>query len=169
MKTLVEAERFSVWYDAREDRLRLVANPESMDARVDFWITRRLFLSFVTEAEVFLEEKVGVIPTEVIEEMLEKSVTKEKKSRSVQKSSSSTDNAMEMEKDSAPVGDEAMLLENINIKWSSGSGTITLELSSECCEVYADMGPESMMAFLKMLIKQAPSLEWGVSSLMFGR
>ena len=171
MKTLVEAEKFTAWYDAVEDRLRVAVNMDRPEARVDFWITRRLFLSIITQLEDFIDPKGIGLEKRDIDKMIEKgspspqSVDTEKKAEEKSRKESEKEN-----KESNTRKDtEVSLLKTMNISWNKKSGKVSLNLISEEYEAEANLDTASMTALLRMLLMQAPAVEWGVSSMMFGR
>jgi len=163
LQTLIEANSFTAWYDAREDRLHLAANMSVPDARADFWITRRFFLSLVMEAEAFLEDKVGSVPVDEINKVLEE--------KSLQDTTSNKQNSSNKTKEQdLPLNRvNVSLLDTLNLSWLKESQVIKLTMSSELYVVESYLKPQEMMAFLQMLIKQAPIMEWGATSVLFRR
>ncbi len=170
MKTLVEAEKFTAWYDAVEDRLRVAVNMDRPEARVDFWITRRLFLSIITQLEDFIDPKSIGLEKKDIDKMIEKgspspkSVDTDSEGDMSRKESGKESRDNSIRKDT-----EASLLKTMNISWNRKSGKVSLNLISDEYEAEASLDTASMTALLRMLLMQAPAVEWGVSSMMFGR
>ncbi len=164
MKKLVEAHKFTAWYDAVEDRLRLVANMDKPEARVDFWITRRLFLTIITQLDDFIEPKGMGIERDDIDKLITKG--------SPSTDSSESDSEQKVDGDSADRGEEdnrVSLLRTLNISWDKKSKRVSLSLISDDYEVEANLDAVAMTAFMRMLVMQAPSVEWGISSMMFRR
>lgn len=163
MQTLIEANSFTAWYDVREDRLHLAVNMSVPNARADFWITRRFFLSLVMEVEAFLEDKAGSVPVEEISKILEE--------KSVQDSKSDKQNIKNETKEQYLPSKrvDVFLLDTLNLSWLKESQVIKLTISSELYVVESYMKPQEMMAFLQMLIKQAPIMEWGATSVLLRR
>ena len=163
MKTLVEAQKFTAWYDAVEDRLRLVANMDKPEARVDFWITRRLFLTIITQLDDFIEPKGMGIERDDIDKLITKG--------SPSTDSSESDSEQKVDGDSADRGGDnrVSLLRTLNISWDKKSKRVSLSLISDDYEVEANLDAVAMTAFMRMLVMQAPSVEWGISSMMFRR
>ena len=166
MKTLVEADKFTAWYDAVEDRLRLVANMDKPEARVDLWITRRLFLTIITQLEDFIEPKGMGIEADDIDRLITKG------SPSVDSSDGDIGKKKVKEKqsmDKKTADIEVSLLRTLNISWDKKNKKVSLTLISDIYEVEANLDAVSMTAFMRMLLMQAPSVEWGISSMMFRR
>ncbi len=169
LKTLVEAEKFTAWYDAVEDRLRLAVNIDTPDARVDFWITRRLFLSIISQLEDFADPKSIGVDKDDVYKRIEKGmpspkVADEKNSNSDSVSSKNDDNSKDILKDT-----KVSLLRAMNISWNKKKGRVSLVLVSDDYEAESNLDTVSMTAFIKMLLIQAPTVEWGISSIMLGR
>lgn len=154
MKKLVEAEKFTAWYDAVEDRLRLVVNIDKPEARVDFWITRRLFLTLITQLDEFIEPK-SLGEEDSIDKLIKKGDEATKSKDSNQDKSSEDINVS--------------LLRTLNVSWNKKSKKVSLKLISDEYEVEANLDIVAMRAFMRMLLMQAPSVEWGINSMMFGR
>lgn len=160
MKKLVEAEKFTAWYDAVEDRLRLVANIDKPEARVDFWITRRLFLTIITQLEEFIEPKGMGIEIDDIDRLITKGSTSNESSKEQEDKDS---------KDKESKSIKPSLLKTLNLSWNKKSQKVSLNLISDDYEVEANLDRVAMTAFMRMLLMQAPSVEWGISSMMFRR
>lgn len=174
MKTLIEAEKFTAWYDSAEDRLRVAINIDSPDARVDFWITRRFFLSLITQIEGLLDtQELGISKSE-IDNMIQEGHPEPKsndKTNEISKPQDESQESIETPKSiDAPKSEVSVsLLRNMDISLNRRENRVKLKLSSDCCEAEANLTVASMSAFIKMLILQAPTLEWGISSVMFHR
>ncbi len=165
----VKAVQYTAWYDPREDRLRLAANLEATpEMRADFWITRRFFLSMVLKVEGFLEQNFGEKPQEAVEEVLRKNVHKNRNGSEIPEAKSEGNaQAQSVEKRRRPdLGVEAVLLETMNLTADKERGIVVLTLEGGGRKAVSQMRAEEMLAFLKMLVEQAPSMEWGVSSLL---
>ncbi len=172
MKTLIEAEKFTAWYDSAEDRLRVAINIDSPNARVDFWITRRFFLSLITQIEGLLDtQELGISKSE-IDSMIEEGHPEPKA-----EDNTSNEDIIENKESQKPIETKdtqkseisVSLLRNMDISVNKRENRVKLKLSSDCCEAEANLTLAAMSAFIKMLILQAPTVEWGISSMMFHR
>ncbi len=159
LKTLVEAEKFTAWYDAVEDRLRLAVNIDTPDARVDFWITRRLFLSIISQLEDFADPKSIGVDKDDIYKRITKGVPSPKENN----------NSDTISSKSTLKNTKVSLLRAMNISWNKKKGRVSLVLVSDDYEAESNLDTVSMTAFIKMLLIQAPTVEWGISSIMLGR
>ena len=54
-KRRIQIKTFSLVYDPREDRMKLLLNKNG-DAPVQFWITRRFYFSLLFELETYMEQ-----------------------------------------------------------------------------------------------------------------
>ena len=159
-KKVIEGGTFSVWYDAREDRLRVAINKEVLPSRADLWITRRFFLTLVMRIESFLASRID-------EKVLEYSRDTVSQSGSIEKIPT-----QEMKREVAQEGElseepQVELLENFNIQWGESADSVRIVLESRTCRVESTMRVVEFVALLNLLIRQVPVGEWGrVSTLL---
>ena len=142
--TVHEAKTFTVLFDAREDRLRLVLNYEQPQERFDYWITRSFLLKLLPVLSNFnphsKQESIKTLPIS-----------------SQPSSVASTDNiTLELTQKDPYILDQIHfhILENqqIRIDFDPHPGP----------RYVAILSGEEINAIRNLLIQTAPSLEWGI-------
>ena len=139
--TKIQIKTFSLRYDAQEDRMQLILNKGS-DHIVEFWITRRFYLSVLFDLETFLE--LHQLTSHNSEGMNPRI-------------------AKEYSKNTLPVKKkiDSSLLKSVNLKFVKEKEVLILILRSEIIEANTIFNKDQLIDFYTMLKKGLPKTQWG--------
>ncbi len=143
---IIAAKTFTCSYDQKEDRLRLALNYQDPVARVDLWITRSFLLRLLP-----LLSKFGSTQTEM-------SITtgEENANKPYNAPTTPTDESMLLLTQKEPI-----LLEQVDFERSGG--VVNIVFSSPLTDKYiASLRAQEIDALANLLIKTAPTYDWGI-------
>lgn len=146
---VIQAQTFTPYYSAYEDRIRLVINYADYDSRIDLWLTRAFLLKlFPTMEEVMLRYKPDVA------------------SPAIAQAHSSAANAASTPTDAgslAVMEKEGVLIESVDITYKSEIEKYELCFKTKSVHTVALLDAKTLQLLMESLIKAAPTLEWGIS------
>ena len=139
----IKTKTLSLFYDPREDRMKLIIN-KNEEERMEFWITRRFYFSLLFELETFLEKlNFPSVPT-----------VQNKKKETLQKTSG---NALEIKQNIS-----ISMLEDININFIKESENFVFTFKSKDLEAQTVFEKEEFLNFYTLLKGSFPKGEWGI-------
>ncbi len=139
----IKTKTLSLFYDPREDRMKLIINKDE-EERMEFWITRRFYFSLLFELETFLEKlNFPSVPT-----------VQNKKKETPQKASG---NVLEIKQNIS-----ISMLEDININFIKESENFVFTFKSKELEAQTVFEKEEFLNFYMLLKGSFPKGEWGI-------
>lgn len=145
VQRIVQAQTFTPYYSALEDRIRFVINYGEYEKRVDFWLTRSFLLKLLPTVE------------EVIFRHTEDSMSNSS-GESAPKSQSPTDGGT-----LAVTEKEGELIHSVDIAYHPDSKAYQLTFKGETTHATTLLDEPTLKALMHTLIKAAPALEWGIT------
>jgi hypothetical protein len=163
----VNAKTLSLFYDAKEDRMLLMANKD-MEVPVAYWITRRLYFSILFELDGYLDKL-------ALKETLNKAditVSTQKKTANSTNSTVGTERMEETESEKekkiqqqkkidASIA-KAQLLQNVNVSMTGDKHFFVLRFRSSKIECVSKMNRKDFIAYYNLMKSSFPKNEWGI-------
>ncbi len=139
------AKTFTCRYDPKEDRLVLTLNYQSLEERIDFWITRSfllkllpIFFDISTHAPIFSNQ--DILPQ-----------------ASSPSSESATDTATYLLTHKNP-----LLLESVDFTRENNNTKITFKNLEKAIYYEALLDNTSLDSVVKLILNNVPKYEWGI-------
>ena len=146
MQKKIRINTFSLRYDPKEDRMKLLLNKNG-DTPIRFLITRRFYLSLLFELETYMEQ-LDIPYKELENNKQEKKKQEEKKvDRKISKQYSNI---------------SSTLLENLNIQFLKERNKFKFLFQSDTIEAESILGVEQFIQFYTVLKQSFPKGEWGM-------
>ena len=148
---MVTAKTFTAQYDGREDRIILIVNYADAAERVDFMITRAMFLKLVPALEQILPEGAKAIYPQKREDQPQK--------QGLNKTDPST---MKLTRTAPPI-----LLEKVDFKLQKKAETVMLLFYGELAEIpeaEATLSLKDLEQVIGVILGAIPFVEWGIAS-----
>ncbi len=163
---MITSKTLTFSYNPREDRIMVIINYESIEKRIDFFLTRKLLLQLLEHFDLILINNCnsGELFKKLYKEQqpLEKLQTKEEKANKQDKNKK---NDWESKVDSASLSftrKEPILLDAVNFK--TKNNILVLEYISNGKKLAkSEMTMELFQRTLSSMMRVIPFISWGIS------
>jgi len=160
--TNLQIKTLSLLYHPKEDRMILLINKDAND-KVSFWITRRFYLTFLFQFDIYLENFGLKEKVEPPSYMQAKKQNATGTSTHESKHAAQTKDEVTKEKNSiADFIEPTTLLENISLTLSEDKETINLIFKAGTRISQALMNKSDLLSFYTLAKKSFPRREWGI-------
>lgn len=149
---MIQAQKFTFQYDRAEDRLKMLINYDSVEARVDFFVTRAMLFKLIPAIEQLLIKA----QTQTPEANLHVN-TKATRLATKQKTDTSTMQLLENQR--------IFLLEKVDFQYNTKNSSIAMMLyakSEQQC--VAQFTSENFSQVMNAMIGAVPHTSWGMAS-----
>ncbi len=156
---MIQAQKFTFQYDRIEDRLKLLVNYDSIDSRIDFFITRAMLFRLIPAIEqILIKGEESTLQNSV--NTNEKNIslkTKENRLGTKQKTDHSTMQLLDQER--------VFLLEKVDFQFAPKNSVVTMIFSAKNePQCVAKLTSENFSQVMNAMIEAVPHTSWGMAS-----
>ncbi len=155
---MIQAKKLTFQYDRVEDRLKLLVNYDSIDARIDFFITRAMLFRLIPAIEQMLIKGEESVLKNNSQKDLKNSPQQAKENRlgRKQKTDHSTMQLLDQER--------VFLLEKVDFQFAPKNSIVTMIFSAKNePQCIAKLTSENFSQVMNAMIASVPHTSWGMA------